>query len=468
MQKLLLALALLAPTLAGAQSWSFANNVAVPYTTAVPGLHGLAVDSQDRLWVQNINATETIQRNGADRTTRALYVLNADGSSAPCSPILYITNGQGTRIDTLGVYTTAAGAVDTRTGRGLESDASGNILASQFDVLYSLDAASCATAPANSITQLARALPFPGVSITGAGADDKGNAYVTTVATNAPIIEYGPGLVQGQNVIAEQDGIGRKLVASADGRFVFDLSFTTSGSVVHYRADEFSAFTQLGITVRGLRSESGTVQPGTNWVWLSSGPAGAFSANSDATVATFYQNNAWYGYAIEDLIQFDAAGMATGTIENPSPRDSIVVGADYRAADGAEVVGPRGIAFSRDGMTAYVGNFGVPAAIAVKKYTKNPVSIAGGVAPTGFALGQNQPNPFLSSTEIELTLPEADHVRMRVFDTMGRVVATLVDGQMAAGDHRIAFNAGDLAAGVYVYSVEVNGYGTTRRMAIVR
>lgn len=468
MKRLLLALALLAPALASAQSWTLTRDVTVPYTTPpASGLHGLAVDGQNRLWVQHFRATEPIMRNGTARTTHALYVMNPDGTQAPCSPVTFINNAAGTRIDTLGLFSLPNGAPDTRTGRGLESDNAGNILASQFDLLYSLDATSCTGIPANSIRQIARAQPLPGLSLTGAASDGLGNAYITSVVGGNPIVEFGPALVTGPNVAAASSGFNRKLVASQDGLFVFDLGYTSSGIVVFYRPDVFSPFTNIGVTARGIKAESGTRQPGTNLLWFSAGAAGD-GANQDPTVTTFYQNNAWYAFAIEDLVRFQN-GVATAAIETRiAPRDSIVVGAGFRDAAGAELVGPRGIAFSRDGRMAYVTNFGAPTATAVKQFTKSTTAITGGTAPEGFALGQNQPNPFSSRTEISLTLPEASHVRLRVYDMTGRVVATLADAPMAAGTHVVPFEAGRLAAGMYVYTVETNGYGTSRRLAIVR
>ena len=87
MRALLLACALLAPTIASAQ-WTFSEDVAVPYTTAPgSGIHGVAVDSEGRLWLQNYYGSEPLARNGETLTTRALYVLNEDGTQAACSPI---------------------------------------------------------------------------------------------------------------------------------------------------------------------------------------------------------------------------------------------------------------------------------------------------------------------------------------------------------------------------------------------
>lgn len=67
------------------------------------------------------------------------------------------------------------------------------------------------------------------------------------------------------------------------------------------------------------------------------------------------------------------------------------------------------------------------------------------------------PNPFRGSTTLRYRLPSAAHVRLSVFDVMGRQVATLVDDDRAAGEHSISMDARHLAAGIYLYRLESNG-----------
>ncbi|MCC6396880.1 MAG: T9SS type A sorting domain-containing protein [Bacteroidetes bacterium] len=81
----------------------------------------------------------------------------------------------------------------------------------------------------------------------------------------------------------------------------------------------------------------------------------------------------------------------------------------------------------------------------------------GETAPLVFGLSQNHPNPFNPSTTIGYTTAHAGHVTLRVFDMLGRVVATLVDGSQPAGTHRVFFNAKDLLTGAYIASLASNG-----------
>ena len=72
-------------------------------------------------------------------------------------------------------------------------------------------------------------------------------------------------------------------------------------------------------------------------------------------------------------------------------------------------------------------------------------------------LNQNYPNPFNSSAIVSFGLPESAPVALKVYDVLGREVATLVSGKMAAGTHIVTFDASHLPSGVYFYRLEVNG-----------
>ena len=105
-----------------------------------------------------------------------------------------------------------------------------------------------------------------------------------------------------------------------------------------------------------------------------------------------------------------------------------------------------------------------------------PVGIADGVPGNGrgLVLAQNSPNPFNPHTTIRFALPqEAQPVRLAIYDASGRVVATLVDGALAAGDHAVEWDGRDdagraVASGVYSYRLETDDGQLTRRMLLVK
>jgi uncharacterized lipoprotein YddW (UPF0748 family) len=85
-----------------------------------------------------------------------------------------------------------------------------------------------------------------------------------------------------------------------------------------------------------------------------------------------------------------------------------------------------------------------------------------------YALEQNYPNPFNPSTTIRYEIAQAGNVRLEVFDLTGRRVSTLQNSMQAAGIHTATFQADNLASGIYIYQLEVNGIRLTGRMTLVK
>lgn len=91
-----------------------------------------------------------------------------------------------------------------------------------------------------------------------------------------------------------------------------------------------------------------------------------------------------------------------------------------------------------------------------------------GTVPTAYDLAPNHPNPFHGTTTVRFALPEASHVRLTVYDALGRLVATLIDEERAAGLHDATWDASALASGVYVSRIEAGTYRQSRRMLLVK
>ncbi len=88
--------------------------------------------------------------------------------------------------------------------------------------------------------------------------------------------------------------------------------------------------------------------------------------------------------------------------------------------------------------------------------------------PETVTLARNWPNPFSDRTTIQYELARPDHVRLAIYDMLGRKVATLVDRSQAAGSHTAEFEAGALSSGVYLYRLETSTSTTARSMLLVR
>jgi hypothetical protein len=88
--------------------------------------------------------------------------------------------------------------------------------------------------------------------------------------------------------------------------------------------------------------------------------------------------------------------------------------------------------------------------------------------PSGLRLSQNYPNPFNPTTTIEYSVANRGFVRLRVFDLLGREVATLVSETLAPGTYTAAWDAADQATGTYVYRLEAEGRVMSGRMVLLR
>jgi hypothetical protein len=89
-------------------------------------------------------------------------------------------------------------------------------------------------------------------------------------------------------------------------------------------------------------------------------------------------------------------------------------------------------------------------------------------SPGQFRLNQNYPNPFNPTTRIEYAIPKTSHVSVKVFDLLGREVATLVDEEQGAGFKSVEFDAKGLASGVYLYRLHAGTFVQTKKLAVVR
>ncbi len=90
------------------------------------------------------------------------------------------------------------------------------------------------------------------------------------------------------------------------------------------------------------------------------------------------------------------------------------------------------------------------------------------VDPTEFRLYQNYPNPFNPSTEIRYQIPSAGHVSLKVFDLLGREVATLVNEIKQPGTYRVTWNALGYASGVYFYQLMAETFRQTKRLLLLK
>jgi photosystem II stability/assembly factor-like uncharacterized protein len=85
-----------------------------------------------------------------------------------------------------------------------------------------------------------------------------------------------------------------------------------------------------------------------------------------------------------------------------------------------------------------------------------------------FSLSQNYPNPFNPTTVISYQLVGSSQVSLKVYDVLGREVATLVNEHKAAGSYEARFDAGKLASGIYFYKLQAGSFVQAKKMLLVK
>jgi Secretion system C-terminal sorting domain len=100
--------------------------------------------------------------------------------------------------------------------------------------------------------------------------------------------------------------------------------------------------------------------------------------------------------------------------------------------------------------------------------TMTDVNDGGSGIPVSYKLSQNYPNPFNPTTTIQFSLPRSQNVTLKVFNLLGQEVATLVNGNMAAGNHSISFDASNLASGLYIYKINAGSFSSAKKMMLLK
>jgi hypothetical protein len=445
------------------------------------GSHGVAVDPDGKVWVipfsgtllvtfpdsvYSYSATAPVKR--ISMTVNQIFVYNPDGTPASFSPITYLDNAQGQRVDTVGFYRRGSRGggtngtsgrqlpvYDTRSGRGLRRGADGNIYAAMFNTIFRIDYKT------GRLLSTRKNVYGIDVALTAPAVDAAGNVYTATVAQAAgqPIRAYSQDLstVIDPSVVATPSGFSRSFAVNAAGTRLYWSGYTTHAIHMYKRNSDLDPWGAVPDTVlKGFDSESLTIHPITGQLWVSSGSTNDMPNRYPGFRAPYtYQKAKWYA--------FDQASLTAAT-PNPTPRDSISWYPRFQTGDGR----PRGIDFTQsDGNTAYAVAFNQPAP-SVRKFIRAlgaAVPVDGqGVAPTVRAF----PNPARGSATVEFGVSQPGRVNVTMYDALGRAVATLVDEDLVSGTYRAGFEAAGLPSGTYLYRVTAGGRTASGTLVLVQ
>ncbi len=478
-KSILFAAFLLASSSASAQNW-VNGDVFPDSSTFWRGAHGLAVDAEGKVWLSQyypefltLASGDTLKdTNGANVSNSAIHVFNPDGTRAmdPITALKYVDAQGNAMMDSI---SWGAPRVDIR---GIKADHNGDIVVVLGNTASLMVRLNHKTGEVMNRVDL-------GVDRFGSpaapGIDAAGNIYVAPVASSAPISIFDPDFQWIGNVSLNSPGIGRTLEVSADGNSVYWSAFTHRGTYKYHRANEFSPYDSLGLVHEGLIATSSVRHPITGHVWLGhSGliepPVGDEVVFRPGSELTWYALDPEAEDVIVDSLKFDSPFTYCGAGLN---RDA------------------RSIGFSQDGVYAYVGIWAALQAVSrvegddtcvwitndnaeplnrgfvymkfmrgmVTSIDRDPTEI-----PDGFTLSQNYPNPFNPQTNIEFEIKDAGLATLKVYDVLGREVATLVDEHLVAGKYTATFNVTDLMSGTYIYRLDVAGHRLSGKMTFVK
>ncbi|MFI5237199.1 MAG: T9SS type A sorting domain-containing protein [Ignavibacteriales bacterium] len=88
--------------------------------------------------------------------------------------------------------------------------------------------------------------------------------------------------------------------------------------------------------------------------------------------------------------------------------------------------------------------------------------------PTAFKLEQNYPNPFNPSTTIRFSIPESDHVSVKIYNVIGQYVMELVSRVLPAGNYSVDWDAENFSSGIYLYTITTNNSTSTKKMILLK
>lgn len=448
---------LIVPMVASAQ---FSFQGVFPADSSAINSHGVAIDAAGKIWSAPYFSTLDAENNVR---FNPVQVYNADGTPASFSPIIGTTvadtllrfgpiTGVSLSSDGTKIYVGAHGFRTTAAAtEAAPNPVVGGIWNSSVAYLHVIDATTGAGVEVVNITYMrtetaSHAPNRPAVT-------DDGFVVLSFVFPASPIVVLDPSdnWSTVQTVTNDKKGFSRSLEVSGDGTMIFNPNtepFVEGGAPGHIevlKADDiFSEFTAA--TPLATASDPGAIArlPGTNIVFAS----GAGTGNAPLAEGNALPNR-YFGYSLN-------SGQVVSTF-------------DWNYGESVAYKIPRALAFSPDGLTAVAGSFSNSVGALQRFTAAELVSVERtNEQVSGFALEQNYPNPFNPTTRISYTLADAGFATVRVYDMLGRVVATLVNQDMPAGTHSINFDASALSSGIYMYELSSGNVRLTNKMTLVK
>ena len=145
---------------------------------------------------------------------------------------------------------------------------------------------------------------------------------------------------------------------------------------------------------------------------------------------------------------------------------------DFGTSWTQEVLPAEGSANGIQQMQFVNGNLGFSGGLAgtiLKFSVPTAINQENNLTPKDYSVSQNFPNPFNPSTIIKYQVPQISFVSLKVYNSLGQEIATLVNGMINAGTHDVQFNASNLSSGIYFYVIKAgNSFVQTKKMIVIK
>jgi hypothetical protein len=190
----------------------------------------------------------------------------------------------------------------------------------------------------------------------------------------------------------------------------------------------------------------GTTDGGTTWTTVTQSFIGASSVAGIVGAST-----SWWAALQAQTVYKSTNDGAAFTLDYTAPTAGGVFYHMTKSRTGATIWGVR----SLGGISRY--------GTVISGVT--PISVE---TPSSYSVSQNYPNPFNPTTKINFALPKSGLVTLKVYDMLGKEVATLVNEVKNVGTYSVDFNASALSSGIYFYKVNVNGFSEVKKMMLIK